>query len=1394
MSDPVPPPAPVGPKKSPVPGNPGAPGAPPSKFKKSPAPGQKSPAPQVPSNNTNPEGGSPKVPMKKMPPPGAGGKTPSQPGTPSPASGTPTGAKSPMAGSPKIFKKAPPPGALKQPPPPGQIPPQEGGEPSSAPTPTGAVSPTPSSGKKSPAPFAGKKSPVPPSGQNTPSGAKSPMPVGGKKMLTPRGPTPTGNQTPPGAQTPTPTGDDPALGASTSRAPDTPASSSTPIPPAGIPPKGPVPQGAWKGPPPGMAKGPPPGMVKGPPPGIAAKGPPPGLAKAPPPGVVGKGLPPGFKGPPGAPQQRAPSPDGSWEGNPPGPPSGDATPGGQSPRGGPPNISNISAIRPDTTVATNAEEIISPAQAARMQFMNMRRKNAAQMKARKNAGPLTVDPRSGLPIINFPEDRKQAFSHMGEAIVLHIFLDCDRISSKGKTLPRVVFVTDRTLFVCEETGGVLRCVQVNKISILNRASEGSNEIALVIPSEYDIILRLRRQEHTDQLINVLKAVYLRMVSKELNVQKVKEIRPSQYRMDKPPGFQLQNIPPRSIAHLQNALEAIELQQEERNETILSMQRGLDQQHQQEVLNKKGEIKRVEEKLKEALDRQKAQKEDLEKLTAAFAKCKKRREEIDSQLGVTGQAPINKDVKIKELQEIVETLTSSVQKASEERQRLEELRRGGDFEERDVDFLEADAPRLRGRSLHYQGLIEVMQRQIQDRENEIVDLTARQVAMQNKQLDLKRKEEQLHELEQLFPNLNQKNFSLLSGPTAAEMLDGPNADTSYLSQPGGGEGGVGAYTRGGYGRPVGSSRHMDPSLNFNMGLNDTRGLAGSDPNEVTIGDKRLEMAATLEDFKEDPRTRLKFAELPPMLREKFPQLQDAVMFFFNEVTKVNKRNTEQRRFVAITDRAVILFGTTGTAIRNIPITKIERLEQDSKSCKVLIRPGGADEYDMLLKLASLPELENFCKIIKKCSDIWERERSSGLSIIQTQIQQSNCRLEKPPAYQPINESVIQKREGLFRAIQETSQRFDRESQRKRSAHINENREAEQLIKQDLQPEMMLRRDREFINLRKILNQLDVMVREKQAEERLILAKIENHRCAIGNLKPSSSFPEEREHQGQYWIPSDPVQIECRMEILQIQFYDDWVITSHPNGFINVWQISTADLYRTLKTNGHTARVQTFHYDGRTLISGGFDSSIRKWSLAEGMCTQFVHHAHEGPVTCLQFDPQRCVTSGGDCKIAIWDTATLKKKRTLSGHRSGVVCFKFEGNTLASADWGWIFIWDLDRGIVLKTLRDDNGGIMSLDLSGVTLLTGGTGGVLTVWNINTTENDQLDGHTDDIHCVQLQGDFAVSSSSDGRILMWQVKELISLGVFHDCAPRECKKFHFKANRFVVGEDTVVKVWTR
>ena len=281
-----------------------------------------------------------------------------------------------------------------------------------------------------------------------------------------------------------------------------------------------------------------------------------------------------------------------------------------------------------------------------------RRQNTAP---RKPTGPLTVDPRSGLPLIDITGDRKHALAHLGNDILLHILMDVDRISSRGNPVPRILFVTDQTLFICQEQGGVLRCVPVSKINQVNVATDNSNSIALTIPSEYDIIIRPHSRQQRDDLIVVLRAVYRRMVDTELNVRMVKDIKANQYRMDKPPGFLLQRIPQRTRAHLAKALETIEQQEQERLEATESVQAQLETVHRQELENKLSEAKSVRAKLDEANSRLNQQQQELERLRIAYGKCKKRVEEIEGQKGPNGDLPGNKDEKIRELNEVVEAL-------------------------------------------------------------------------------------------------------------------------------------------------------------------------------------------------------------------------------------------------------------------------------------------------------------------------------------------------------------------------------------------------------------------------------------------------------------------------------------------------------------------------------------------------------------------------------------------------------------------------------------------------------------------------------------------------------------------------------------------------------------------
>ena len=1039
-----------------------------------------------------------------------------------------------------------------------------------------------------------------------------------------------------------------------------------------------------------------------------------------------------------------------------------------------------------------------------------RRPQQQQTRRVVQSAPLTSDPRSGLPLIEIPRDRQHAFAHLGLDILLHLFMDVDRMSSKSVPLRRVLLVTDQTLFVCEETGGILRCLQVSKIMQVNVATDNSNAISLVIPSEYDVILRFDHRQKRDDAILVLRAVYRRMTDTELNVQMVKDIRAAKYRMEKPANFQLQRIPQRTRQNLQQALDAIQQQELDRADAIEAVQSQLVVEHTGELKKKQSELQAVQAKLEEAQSRVRQQHEELDRLRVAYGKCRKRVDEIEGQYTGPGGEPVNKDGRIRELQEVVEALTASVSKAADERAAMMALSRQGDFEQRDLDAIDGrEPPRYRGRSLHQQGLVEVLQRQLLEKQQQLESLQSKQGDLQKLKLDVLRKEELLRETEALVPLARRDNdptmlFANTKGASVDEMLAKYNTT---------------------YSPPRPGERYTDPALNIGPSLavnplelrrdedGDTFHTGVVPQAKITVAQDIPEFRLPADEsaFTHDPRTGLKFIEVPPLFQDVFTNLQGAIIHFFGVGTKSNKRGREQKRVLVVNDQSIYQCNSSGNINRCIWITAVREIIYDPAG-NVALLVDGANEYDLALRFDKIDTAKALADVLMQICKFLKRKPPLKVTPLHDRnINFGDLKLEKPPQFD-FKLHAIRPKAALFRALSELS-RANAEDRLKLTQEADQQTlDVIQRLKEEMRPEINLRREREFAVLRQQLAILDGGLREKHLEVRNLKRQISEHRCTVDHVKIQQGGGADHlggdefnstshEASGMYWIPSEPVVMESDLEVLHLLFDANFVVTSHANGFINVWDIQAADLYRTLK-NGHTARVQAFCFEGTMLVSGGFDASLRRWNLTDGSCETVVAQAHRGAIHCLAMDHRYVISGGADAAINIYDAASLQPRRdkagqrsfTLAGHRGPVLSMSLYRNTLASAEWGWIFLWDVEKGIANKTFRDDYGGINSVALHGMTLVSGGTAGVLNVWNISTGESTPLEGHTDDVYRVQIQDNFAVSSSADCTIRMWNVSDMAPLGIFHNSYPYEIKNFHFRANRFVVAEQRTIKVWTR
>ncbi|KAL0945101.1 hypothetical protein HGRIS_004254 [Hohenbuehelia grisea] len=146
-------------------------------------------------------------------------------------------------------------------------------------------------------------------------------------------------------------------------------------------------------------------------------------------------------------------------------------------------------------------------------------------------------------------------------------------------------------------------------------------------------------------------------------------------------------------------------------------------------------------------------------------------------------------------------------------------------------------------------------------------------------------------------------------------------------------------------------------------------------------------------------------------------------------------------------------------------------------------------------------------------------------------------------------------------------------------------------------------------------------------------------------------------------------------------------------VRVWDSSTGHPAMP-PLEGHTDRVTSvaFSPDGRHIVSGSWDETIRVWDASTGHAAMSPLEGHAGWVSSVAFSPDgRHIVSGSEDKtIRVWDTSTGHAAMPpLEGHTSPVnsVAFSPDGSHIASgsADKA-IRVWDASTGHVTILPRE------------------------------------------------------------------------------------------------------------
>ncbi|KIL61834.1 hypothetical protein M378DRAFT_82103, partial [Amanita muscaria Koide BX008] len=268
----------------------------------------------------------------------------------------------------------------------------------------------------------------------------------------------------------------------------------------------------------------------------------------------------------------------------------------------------------------------------------------------------------------------------------------------------------------------------------------------------------------------------------------------------------------------------------------------------------------------------------------------------------------------------------------------------------------------------------------------------------------------------------------------------------------------------------------------------------------------------------------------------------------------------------------------------------------------------------------------------------------------------------------------------------------------------------------------------------------------------------------------------------WPPAERTLVGHTDSVMSVAFSNDgkWVVSGSMDSTIRIWDTEIGlPVGNPLRGHGKGVNAVAFSPDGKQIVSGSRDCTICVWDVATGSQVAGPFEGHKDKVLSVAMlpDGKRIILSGSrDKTLCVWD---LKNSRLacgpLAGHTYGVnsAAFSPDGKWIISGSTDYtVHIWNAETGgKVGAPFKRHIGSISSVAISadGRRIVSGSTDKTLHIWDVDerVMGNSPTTGHSNEINSVAFSpdGKNAVSGSDDGTVCIWDTMNVYCIAFSPD-----------------------------